>query len=576
MSAIDLNTILNNIKAKIFLSEIIGRDVHLIKKGREFVGNCPFHLEKTGSFFVNDEKGKYYCFGCGAHGDMVSYVMDSKGYSFKQAIEFLARETGIKLPEDKILVVKDNNTQKIMEKCVNFFQEQLRSNEGVIKYCNNRGLNLETLEKFKIGYCPKDTSDFFQKLLKSGFQYTDIRKTGIFKDQTRSKFSARLIFPVFNINNQTIAFGARSMIEEEQPKYINSSESPVFQKKETLYGYNIASKNVSKKGRPYIVVEGYMDTVIMHQFGFNTTVASMGTAFSSEHLLRLWKYCNEPIICFDGDQAGIKAMVRAANVALEYISPGKTLKFCQLPDNHDPDSFLNANPADSMDKLLNNSLYLIDFLWEYHISEFDYIENKTPEHIASWKKNIIDNLSIIKNPELLKMYTQEIKDRIYVFIKRERSKKFVKSDRKTLISQNEFPVNKKNNALLREAILLYTVVRYRDVLLEVSDRLSYITFSDQQMNELRDCLLCETEIDDKFTKTLENLSKLAGRYCDFGDSESVEEMVCFWNDIFNNHVFKDAYNNDLKTAKKDLKDDLNESAWERLKALKIASFNKKK
>ncbi len=581
MSTINLNIILDNIKSKIFLSEIIGRDIHLTKKGREFVGNCPFHLEKTGSFFVNDEKGKYYCFGCGAHGDIVSYVMESKGYNFKQSIKFLAGETNTKLPEDKILVTKNNNIQKIMEECVNFFQEQLQSNEKVIKYCENRGINTETLERFKIGHCPKNIRDFFQKLLKSGFKYSDIIKTGVFKNQDYSKFSERLIFPVFDINNQAIAFGARSIIKEEQPKYINSSESPSFQKKETLYGYNIASKNISKKGKPYIVVEGYTDTIIMHQFGFNTTAASMGTAFSSNHLLKLWKHCDEPIICFDGDQAGIRAMKKVANIALEYISPGKTLKFCQIPDNHDPDSFLNANSANSMKKLLENSLYLIDFLWQYHTLEFNCIENKAPEHIASWKKNIIDNLSIIKNRELLKMYIQEIKDRIYIFIKKERAKKFLKLGTTALLGtspvsfQSEFFINKENKALIREAILLYTAVGCEDALWKVSEKLSYITFSSQQMNELRDCLLCEMEIKEKFSEAIDKISNLTELCCNFRNLKSTKEIVCFWNDVFENHIFKSAYNNDIKTAKKDSKDDLNEGNWKRLKALKIASFNKK-
>lgn len=576
MSNTDLNTILSSIKSKIFLSEIIGKDVQLTKKGREFTGNCPFHLEKTGSFFVNDEKGKYYCFGCGAHGDIVSYVMESKGHNFRQALEFLALEAGVKLPEKETFQKKDNTVQKIMEKCVDFFQKQLKSTPKVGEYCQKRGLDQQTLENFKIGYCPRNISEFFQNLISSGFKFLDIMKTSVFRDKIRSNFSDRLIFPVFDVNNNVIAFGGRSMLKEAQPKYINSAESVLFQKKDVLYGYNLASKNISKKNSSYVVVEGYMDVAIMHKFGFHTTVATMGTSFSSDHLLKLWRYCDEPIICFDGDQAGRKAMIRAAYIALEYISPGKTLRFCKIPKDHDPDSYLTENSQESMEKLLKNSVYLIDFLWDCYLLEHDLIETKTPEHTASWKKEIFKNLSVIKNQELQKMYTSEIKDRIYHLFRERRKSKFSKSEKLSSFYEADFEVNKKNNALLRESILLYTVFRYREIIPEVSEKLSCVAFSDQQMRELCDCLLCEKEIEGKFDQIIKSMSAMADRYCDFHSSESMEEMVCFWTDVFHHHVFKNAYNDDLKTAKKDLKKELNENAWERLKALKIGSFHKKK
>lgn len=571
MNNTDLNIILDNIKAKIILSEIIGRDIHLTKKGREFVGNCPFHLEKTGSFFVNDEKGKYYCFGCGAHGDIISYIMESKGYGFGQALEFLANEAGVRLPARKVLGQRDNSIQKIMEECMSFFQTQLELTSQAKEYCVKRGLDQKIIDDFKIGYCPQNSAHLFQSLVRKGFKITDIKKTGVFQDNNTSKFKGRLIFPVLNSNNRVIAFGGRTMHPDEQPKYLNSSESVMFHKKETLYGYNIASKNVSNKGAPYIVVEGYVDVLMMHRFGFNTTVATMGTAFSSEHLLRLWKYCNEPIICFDGDQAGMKAMVRAAYVALEYISPGKTLKFCQLPDGADPDSYLNENSRESMNILIENSVYLIDFLWNSYAADYNSLEHRIPEHIAAWQTNIFEKLSVIKNPELLKMYKDVFKDRIKSFKRGNRIE-----GNNSVFSKNSIFVNEKHSALLKEAILLYIIVKYKFVLDRVAEKLSHITFSTREMNELKDCLLCETEIDDELNQEINRLAKIADYYCNFDNDEAEEKIVNFWNNIFDNYVLKDAYSNDIKKAKEDLQKDFNKNIWERFKALKIDSFLKKR
>jgi DNA primase len=541
MKTTDLNVILNNIKSKISLSETIGRDVKLVRKGREFVGNCPFHSEKTGSFFVNDEKGKYYCFGCGAHGDVFTYVMQSKGLTFRQALEQLAHNSGVKLPAYSATARQNDDRYKnIMDECAKFFTKHLLMEKEVLEYCDKRGLNQEIIKQFRIGFCPKNISSLAEKI-----GVPAIKKTGI------TKFINRLIFPIIDPRGAIIAFGARTLQKDMQPKYINSQESETFQKRETLYGYNIACKNVSSNN-PYIVVEGYMDAIMMHKFGFNTAVASMGTAFSSEHLLKLWRYCSEPIICFDGDEAGYNAMQRAAHLALEYIQPGKTLRFCKIPNDLDPDSYVREKSAESMNALLKNSIYLVDFLWELFVSAYNLIDRKTPEHIAHWKKETLEKLSVINNTELRDLYISDIKNRMWLLIKGKKTY--------TKIT-GSLSVNRANNSLLREAILLYTIVKFKDILCEVYEQLSRIVFSNSFFSNVKDCLLNGTKLDEN---DVDKLKQIAGQYCTFKQ----EDALNFWSDVFENHVSKQEYSRDLELTKEDLKAEFKSDAWERLKALK--------
>ncbi|MDR2074795.1 MAG: DNA primase [Holosporales bacterium] len=540
MRTTDLNVILDNIRSKVALSEIVGRDVKLIRKGRELVGHCPFHSEKTASFFVNDEKGKYYCFGCGAKGDIFSYIVQSKGVTFMQAVEQMAHEIGVKLPAHSFKEL-DNNYKNIMDECSKFFARQLLNNNEVLEYCHKRGLDQETIRLFQIGFCPQNILPLMEKI-----GYPAVKEAWV------TKFTNRLIFPITDPRGSIIAFGARTLQKDEQPKYINSAESAIFQKREVLYGYNIASKNVSKNNQ-YIVVEGYMDVVMMHKFGFHTTVASMGTSFSSEHLLNLWRHCNEPIICFDGDEAGYSAMQRAAYVALEYIQPGKTLRFCKMPSGYDPDLYIREKSVESMEILLKNSLYLIDFLWENFTDAYSRMVVKTPEYIAAWRKEIVEKLFIINNIELRNLYISAIKDRI---------RAVNKGKREMPRTVGPLFVDKKNNALLREAILLYVIVKDKAILPEIAEQLSCIIFSNDFLENVKDCLLNERELhDDDVIK----LGKIAGKYCNFSQDNSLD----FWYDVYRNHVFRDEYSRDLKLAEEEFKKDLRNDSWERLRALKL-------
>ncbi|MDR0942005.1 MAG: DNA primase [Holosporales bacterium] len=566
---------LNQIREKVPLSRIVGQDVALRKKGREFVGNCPFHNEKTGSFFVSDEKGAYHCFGCGASGDVFSYVMEKRGLQFMQAVELLAGIAGVKLPEKAEYGNKFENQQKILQKALEFFKENL--NDNIIQYCVGRGINRELIEKFSIGYAPFNGKPLMDYLKKSGFEVSDILSSGLFlqrDNKTICYFKERLIFPVFNKKGWPIAFGGRAVKKDVVPKYLNSPETELFQKKETLYAYNIAVKNVSKDNQ-FIVVEGYVDVVMMHKHGFNTTVASMGTALTAEHLAKIWRYSNEPIICLDGDEAGYNAMVKAAVLAMKYIQPGKSLKFCLIPNGDDPDSFLNSQGKEAMEELIANSAYLIDFIWERFRSILESLQCKTPEKIAEWKGSVVDCVNNIQNSDVKRLYRAEINDRIYRLLRTKNNNSAALRNAVRL----SVSVDKRRKTLLREATLLYIIIMRPSVVVNVAEKLSSVEFSRDEFRKIRDYIVgvydqvnfSKCGLD----KEIAFISSIASRSCNLNDMDD-SAVLNFWKSIFELGFSKKQQIKDILSAKKDCGEELNSSTWRRLKALKIDSIDKTK
>ena len=569
MSDSRLSTVLNLMKERVSLSRLVKQDVVLQKKGREFVGHCPFHNEKTGSFFVNDDKGTFYCFGCGASGDIIEYLMRKRGIQFMQAVEVLSEISGIKIPE-KI----DNNNdvflshEKILQKTLEFFKSSFPLNHEATAYCEKRGITRELIEKFSIGYAPKDGSLLLNHLKKSGFSVNDIINSGVFAERDGriiSRFRDRIIFPVFNKKGWPIAFGGRGIKKDAIPKYINSPETEIFQKRETLYNYNMALKNISKTVS-FILVEGYMDVIMMSKFGYNTAIASMGTAFSSQHLAKLWKYSNNPIICLDGDDAGYNAMIKIALLALPYLQPGKSLRFCQIPGNDDPDSFLKTYGKSEMDKLLSSPENLIDFLWGYFFKEFNSLKEKTPENIVQWKKGVLEHIEEIQNADIKSLYRQNIRERIFALIGRNgRSKQFDKSASNFLTH-----VDKNEKNLLREAALLYILIMRPSVILNVIEELTVIEFLDEDFEQLRRFIAENPESVDfsGFNATLARIKKMVSKFFSC-ESMSDMEAVDFWQSIFDFGISKGRIEKDLKTAKDECESSLNTSTWDRLKALKL-------
>ncbi|MDR1365212.1 MAG: DNA primase [Holosporales bacterium] len=582
MSITEPNAVLGRIKEKLPLSEIIAKDTPLRKNGKEYVGCCPFHNEKTGSFFVNNDKGTFYCFGCGASGDIVTYVMKKRGIHFAQAIEILAEAAGIQPSE--YLDSKDcHKTQlKLMQKALEFFRKHI-CDDMAAKYCSSRGFDKSCIEQFGIGYAPRNGELLLSHVKASGFSVSDILQSGLFhqKDgRILCYFRDRLIFPVFNKSGWPIAFGGRVLQNSETPKYLNSKETVLFQKRETLYAFNIASKNVSTT-KNFILVEGYVDVVMLHQHGFNTAVASMGTSFSIEHLVKIWKLSSDPIACLDGDSAGYNAMLKIAFLAMQYLQPGKSLKLCVMPDGYDPDSFLKKFGKQEMEKILENSSYMIDFIWQHFLNQLESGDYRTPEKLAEWKKNILDSVDAIQNSDIRKLYKSDIGSRIFYAIKSVNKKTFTPANTSTqhhAYSASATLIDKDEKILLREATMLYILLERPSVVPCVLEELATIEFSRSGFEAVSSLILggggvCSSTTPD-VDQEVQHVLDTASRDCDISQKDD-ESVIGIWMGIYRYEFSHRRHLDDIKQAKEACDENMDAKAWERLKELKLSHVGKK-
>lgn len=369
------------LRGKIRISDIVGKKVSLSRKRMEYVGLCPFHDEKSPSFTVNDAKRFYHCFGCGAHGDVIRFISDTQGLSYKDAAIKIAEDNNIEVPRLSLIEEQEyqefERLQQLLKLAQDFFSRQL--NEEVISYLKKRNLNKETVKEFSIGYIA-NSALLESFLYEQGFSAVELVRSGLFGKKEDGKlysvFNKRIMFPIKNIFNKVIAFGGRAM-NEAMPKYINSPETILFKKSEIMFGQNLANKFLYRDNYA-ILVEGYLDVIALHQAGFKQAVASLGTAVTSMHLQQLWKCCNEIIICLDGDSAGKRAADKIIKMALPEINTHKLVSFIELPSGQDPDDFLNNQGKEAFHQLLNNRITLSEKIWqnEYNGQKFDSAESK--------------------------------------------------------------------------------------------------------------------------------------------------------------------------------------------------------
>ncbi len=565
---------ISQIKERLLLSDFISKDVELTVKGREYVGNCPFHLEKTGSFFVSDEKCAFHCFGCGVSGDIFKYVMLRDGVTFLQALKKIADFAGIELLENANQQ-KNTGIYKILEIATRFFEQ---NKSAVNEYLKKRKLDdAKIYNTFHIGYIPNG-NELYKHLIDNNCKKADIVKSELFLEKYTNKFYPRfrnrLMFPIYDIRNRVIAFGGRA-IDDSNPKYLNSPETEIFLKHNTLYAYNIACKNVSNK-KPFIVTEGYIDVVIMHKYGFNTTVGTMGTALSTQHLTMLWKYSDDPIICMDGDSAGQKAMNRIAHLALTMIFPGKSLKFCQLPDNADPDSFLKTNGADAMNCLLSQSINLCDFLWKEYLKELCKTD-RTPEKIALWESNIFKDLDTIPDNTVRRLYKAKFSSNIYNFNRHKKSQRFIFESLNANAYKRLQVAERKN---MCEYVLSYIIVMSPALINSVIEKLPCVFFNNKNLAEFWNFVI-ESEdpinaiASEKCINTVNEIKNIGNKFYRISDL-SDENLLNDWLFLFDKIVSKPAEKTEQKTASEDFVKSGDKNAWERLKALKIYSISEKR
>jgi DNA primase len=415
---------LDELRARTALSTLIGRTVKVTKAGREYKACCPFHNEKTPSFTINDEKGFYHCFGCGAHGDAIRWMTDHRGLPFMEAVKELAATAGMDVPAPEPRAAKRAEQAKGLHEAMGaaqeFFVAQLDGIDGgeARAYLTKRGISDATRRAFGFGYSPDSRGrlktalkDYGEAMLVEAGLLIDpdgAEPDGgkIKKRDTYDRFRGRLMLPIRDIRGRTIAFGGR-ILGAGEPKYLNSPDTPLFDKGRTLYNIDRASPASRATGR-IIVVEGYMDVIALAQAGFEDAVAPLGTALTEHQIERLWKMVEVPVLCFDGDAAGQKAAIRAATRALPLLRPGHSLCFATLPAGQDPDDLLRASGPAAMDAVLSAAQPLIERLWSHEVAAAPL---DTPEQKAALKQRLRTISDAIAHPDVRAHYAHEFRAR---------------------------------------------------------------------------------------------------------------------------------------------------------------------
>ena len=424
MAGDDLQRFLDELRARLSVADVVGAKVKLVKKGREYQGLCPFHHEKTPSFTVNEAKGFYHCFGCGAHGDIVKFEMEANNLPFMDAVKKLAHQAGLTMPvfseKDKAESEAKKSLYDIMEQACTFFEKELfmpDGAEGLKYFTEKRGLSKDIIKKFRLGYAPNNNA-LMAHLKSLGVDEKDLKDLGLIaipEDTSRHAhdfFRNRVMIPIANKQGKIIAFGGRVM-EKVEPKYLNSPETPIFNKRRNLYNLDKARDSAYKE-KKLIICEGYMDVIALDRYGFNYAVAPLGTALTEEQIMEAWKVCSEPILCLDGDAPGVKAAMRAVDRILPILKAGYSVKFLFLPDNMDPDEYLKAHGANSFANILTKTKPLIDILWQKYTEDED---SSTPEKKALIEKTLLSEVDKIADFTVRSYYAREIKNRIYTTYK---------------------------------------------------------------------------------------------------------------------------------------------------------------
>ncbi len=396
------------------MSALVGRTVKITKAGREFKGCCPFHNEKTPSFYVNDEKGFYHCFGCGAHGDAIRWMTDQRGLPFMDAVKELADAAGLDVPAPDPRAAQKaeraNSLYDVMTAAADWFAEQLNGVEGgeARAYIEKRGLKPITVKTFGLGYAPDSKGKLKAALARFGEDKLIEAGLLIKMDDKDSydRFRGRLMIPIRDVRGRVIAFGGR-ILGAGEPKYLNSPDTPLFDKGRTLYNLDRAGPANRKTGR-VLVVEGYMDVIALAQAGIEDAVAPLGTALTEHQIERLWRLTGSPTLCFDGDAAGQKAAIRAIGRALPGLAPARSLQFVTLPQGQDPDDLIKAGGRSAMEALLDRPEALVDRLWRH---ELDAEPLTTPEARAGLRQRLYEQAKSIEDPGVRDQYQLEFRRR---------------------------------------------------------------------------------------------------------------------------------------------------------------------
>ncbi len=412
---------LDNLREQVSIVDLVSKHLHLTRKGANYWGCCPFHNEKTASFSVVDDKKFYHCFGCGAHGDIISFTMEYHHLSFIDAVEKICNDYGIEIPvateaqrkKDKL----SHELYSVFKLATEFYTKELydKNDTRGLDYLKSRQLSDEIISNFHLCYAGSGWDNLTKFLLAKQVPMNVILQSGLARISQKTNkpydyFRERVLFPITDSRGRIIAFGGRIIVKDDKlPKYLNSPESQIFFKGKNLYG--LAQSRINAiENNTLIATEGYMDTIALHKFGINYAVAPLGTAITESQIELMWKLVVDPVLCFDSDGAGRQAGVRAALRVLPILKPGYSIKFCLLEGAKDPDEFLHKYGKEKFETMLKTKcLTLVDLLWLYFTSG-KIIE--TPEQKSGLEVEILNELSRIKSESVRKFYEDEFKDRI--------------------------------------------------------------------------------------------------------------------------------------------------------------------
>ncbi|MEL7166566.1 MAG: DNA primase [Pseudomonadota bacterium] len=499
---------LDELRTRLSLGQVVGRKVLWdARKSNQGKGDlwapCPFHHEKTASFHVDDRKGYYYCFGCHAKGDAISFVRETENVGFMEAVEILAGEAGMQMParDPQAQEKADRRTQlaEVMEMAVQHFRLQLKTGAaGAARdyLQNRRGLGPDAWDRWEIGFAPDAWQGLWDALKGKGVADDLILGAGLGKPSQKGgkpydTFRGRIMFPIRDARGRCVAFGGRAMDPNDNAKYLNSPETELFDKGRNLYNHGPA-RTAAGKGQPLIVAEGYMDVIALAEHGFGASVAPLGTAVTENQLAMLWRIADEPIIALDGDKAGLRAAMRLIDLALPMLEAGKSLRFALMPEGLDPDDLLKAQGAPALQKLLDAALPMVQLLWQRETEGrvFD-----SPERKAALDKALREKIGLIKDPSIRQHYGQEIKDLRWSLFRPHRGGPQGQARRwnapPTALPSTKSSVLAQTDATdqLREAVILAALITTPEVADEFDSGLDALACHDPDHARLRDLIL---------------------------------------------------------------------------------------
>lgn len=471
------NNFTDELRQRLSIIDIVGRRVPLTKKGQNHWGCCPFHSEKTPSFSVNEEKGFYHCFGCGEHGDIISFLMKSENIDFISAIKELADMAGIKMPDYKpkpaAQIAREKNQFEILESATQIYQQKLFEADGAeaLKYIRARGFTDEMIKKYRIGYAPKNNiiSGKMADVKTDTLIASGLVRTGDYGPY--DFFRSKLMFPIFNPTGDIIAFSGRSL-DGSEPKYINSSDSEIFHKRRSLMGLNFARDSIHRANRS-IVVEGQIDAIKMQMNGFGETVAPLGTALTEDQVGLLCKSNRNITFCFDGDGAGQKAATRALSIVAPFIRDNSDIRFAFAPTGSDPDDILKSGGSAAMKKIIDNAANLIDFLWK---SVNENFATSSPNGKAQGGKWIQKWLEKISDQKFRQMLSSDINNLIWHNWKKVKNKKELELEKVKNIKMPKLDNTTQNK-------LIYVVNTYTALAEKYADFLATLNINFENEND---------------------------------------------------------------------------------------------